>query len=243
MSVDTFRQPVPARLILDWTAAFALATAVATAAGVVTFAPMIGRMLSWQAFPATTTLVLATAAIGALHGFVVGSAQAFVLRRRLHGRAGGWILATTLGAVMAWTACLFLNFAGAAAILSNAEWMRLVLVGGLAFGAVVGTAQWIALRTVVPRAALWIPANSLAWLLGSFVIIGGFGLANAAGSSVGGMTLVLLTTVAASLVAGLTTALALARIVRRAEQLEAMRIRNCLQDAEELTGRIPRRTA
>jgi hypothetical protein len=40
------------------------------------------------------------------------------------------------------------------------------LVLGAALLATIGTAQWTVLRPLVPRAARWIPATALAWVIG-----------------------------------------------------------------------------
>ncbi len=49
---------------------------------------------------------------------------------------------------------------------SNAVVYGLAALMGLVAGAILGTPQWLVLRRHVRRAALWIPANALAWAPG-----------------------------------------------------------------------------
>ena len=50
---------------------------------------------------------------------------------------------------------------------------------GLVLGPILGTPQYFVLRRFVPRAALWIGANALAWALGMVIVFLGMGLAPA----------------------------------------------------------------
>ena len=218
--------PNPARrLVIGWTGAFPLASAAVAAAAALTIGPMVSRMLAWRAFPATATLLIAAAGFGALHGLLVGAAQSQLLRRRLRHSVPHWALATGVGAAIAWVACMFVNLDGVAAGLSDRTWHELVFAGGLAFGAVIGTTQWLALRGALPRAGLWIPANALAWLFASMVVIFGIPLAENAKVAGAGTAIVIATALVASLVAGFIPALVLAGLAARADRLEAMRIR------------------
>jgi magnesium-transporting ATPase (P-type) len=58
------------------------------------------------------------------------------------------------------------------------QWIVLLLAAGMGAvgGAVLSFAQWLAMRGKVKRAALWIPANMLAWLFGMPVIFWGIDL-------------------------------------------------------------------
>lgn len=126
-------------------------------------------------------VALATAAAAILagtliEGTVVGTAQWLVLRRPLPDmRWRSWALATAVGAFVAWTAGMLpgaLLSAGASpGDPAPAEPGAPVVYGmaallGLVAGAILGTPQWFVLRRHVPRAALWIPANALAWVPG-----------------------------------------------------------------------------
>ena len=71
---------------------------------------------------------------------------------------GGWLFATVAGGLAALVvAVMFL----AMFMFSRASVTSLALVGGLASGAVLGAVQWLALRTRLPWAALWILATTL----------------------------------------------------------------------------------
>lgn len=124
-------------------------------------------------------LVTATVAILAgtlIEGTVVGTAQWLVLRRSLPDmRWLSWALATAVGAFVAWTSGMLPNTllsAGAGAgdsapaETSASVVYALAAVLGLVAGAILGTPQWFVLRRHVPRAALWILANALAWVPG-----------------------------------------------------------------------------
>ena len=139
---------------------------------------------------------LATAAIAILagtivEGTVVGTAQWLVLRHLLPGIGWrAWTLATAAGAFVAWTAgmlpgtLLGAGTEGAAPTEPSAAVVYgMAAVLGLVAGTILGTPQWLVLRRHVPRAALWIPANALAWapgmvlafIAGDFLFSGGTG--------------------------------------------------------------------
>lgn len=211
------------RLIIDWTATFLLATAAACVVGLVSFMPMISRMLALEAFPSTAVIVFGAAAMGMLHGALVGAGEARVLRRRLHRPVPHWALATGAGAAIAWTGCLLINIRGVADGLSDRRWHQLVVVGGLAFGGMIGTTQWLVLRRALPHVAVWIPVNAIAWLLGSLVIVFGMPLAERTDPALAGSAIVVATGVFASLVAGLVPAIALAGLAARADRAAGAR--------------------
>lgn len=231
------------RLLIDWTSAFLLATVAACIAGVIAFAPLISRMVSLRAFPATTMLLLSAAAFGALHGFLAGAAQARVLRRRFAHQVRFWTIATVAGASLAWTACMLVNLEGVAAGLSTQSWNELVVLGGLAFGATIGVAQWIALRRSLTGAAIWIPANGVAWLLGSLVVLVGLPIAERTEPAIAGSAIVIATVLAASLVAGVVPAFVLMGLADREDRIAAMRIRRarfftCPGSGKDVTATI-----
>lgn len=126
-----------------------------------------------------TALATAAAAILAgtfIEGSVVGTAQWLVLRRPLPGvKWRTWVLATAAGALLAWTLGMLpstLLSAGAeAGGPATAEPNAVVIYAAAALlgagaGAILGAPQWFVLRRHVCRAALWIPANALAWAPG-----------------------------------------------------------------------------
>jgi hypothetical protein len=106
---------------------------------------------------------------------VVGTAQWLVLKGPLPTmRWGMWALATGAGAFLAWTlgmipsTLLSLGSGGGAPSAEPAEAtvLGLAFLMGLVLGPVLGLAQWLALRRFMRHAALWMPANALAWQSG-----------------------------------------------------------------------------
>jgi hypothetical protein len=134
--------------------------------------------------PAGIAQALAFAAVfvltGAFEGLVIGYAQGTVLRTLLPSLRG-WVGATTVGAMVAWAIGMVpstigtLKQQGAGAEPSMSE-PPLIVVLALAagLGAVAGPLlaifQWLALRKVLRKAWLWLPANAAAWALGMPVI-------------------------------------------------------------------------
>ena len=111
-----------------------------------------------------------------IEGTAVGTAQWLVLRHpfpNLKWRA--WALATTAGAFVAWALGMLpstLMSAGSGAEgFAPTEPGAAVVYGlaalmGLVAGTILGTPQWLVLRRHVRWAALWVPANALAWAPG-----------------------------------------------------------------------------
>jgi len=138
---------------------------------------------------ALATLGMAALAVAAgtlVEGTAVGTAQWLVLRRalpRMPWRT--WTAATGAGAFLAWTLGMIPSTVmslgsgsgggGAQAEPSGVFVYGLAFLMGLALGPVLGFAQWLALRRHVRVAALWMPANALAWAFGMAVIFVGIG--------------------------------------------------------------------
>lgn len=111
--------------------------------------------------------------LGALEGAVVGLAQWLVLRRRLpEVTRRSWVLATLIGAVLAWLLGMLPStlgslFAGPSG-LADAQLdgggvhLRAAAMGAV-LGAVLAFPQWRVLRRVVARSGWWLAANALAW--------------------------------------------------------------------------------
>ncbi|MFI7542454.1 hypothetical protein [Actinoplanes sp. NPDC049599] len=112
-------------------------------------------------------------AAGAVEGTALGLAQASVLRQALPGLpARRWVLATAGGAVLAYViGMLPSTLADRWAELPAAVLALGGLVLGVALLATIGTAQWLVLRTVLPRSASWIVTTALAWLAGLAVFL------------------------------------------------------------------------
>ncbi|QIN84704.1 hypothetical protein GBA63_20155 [Rubrobacter tropicus] len=178
---------------------------------------------------ALTTAAAAILAGTLIEGAVVGTAQWFVLRRPLPDiRWRSWALATAVGAFIAWTAGMLPVTllgadteagAGGAAEPSAAAVYGLAAAMGLLAGTILGTPQWLVLRRHVPRAALWIPANALAWAPG---MVMAFVAADFLFSGSPGATIVLLaiaTLAAIGAVVGAIHGLALVWLLRLARPL------------------------
>ncbi|MFF0533324.1 hypothetical protein ACFYT3_33775 [Nocardia amikacinitolerans] len=116
----------------------------------------------------TTPLMVAVLLLaGATEGAVLGWFQGRVLDGVVAGFVRrDWIVATTAGAVAAWSV-------GMVPMLTDglAGWPPLLIVPAIAAGAVVmlssiGVAQWLVLRRYLRDAGGWIAATALAWLAG-----------------------------------------------------------------------------
>lgn len=120
----------------------------------------------------TLVALTLTLPLGAVEGLVVGWAQWRVLRRALPAVARGtWILATIVGAVVAWLLGMLPstlmssepNASGPPVEPPRAVVLLLAVGIGLGGGLVLSLAQWLVLRHATSRAAWWLPANALAW--------------------------------------------------------------------------------
>jgi hypothetical protein len=126
--------------------------------------------------PAVTGAALATAGVGdltltvgltlagSLEGAALGYAQARVVTGVLPGLSmRRWILATALGAALAWLA----GMGGSAAIGAFGTAALFLAVPGFALGLpAMGFLQWRTLRDVLPRSGRWVPVTTGAWLVG-----------------------------------------------------------------------------
>jgi hypothetical protein len=130
---------------------------------------------------AATFILMAGALVVAalLEGTVVGLAQWWVLGRYLPALTRRvWVLATVLGAIVAWMIGMTLGTLGADLIGSGNSTAALLFsaVLGPVVGALLGMTQWLALRRHVERAGWWVLANALAWTAGMAVIFAATGI-------------------------------------------------------------------
>ncbi|MDH3496443.1 MAG: hypothetical protein OER21_06750 [Gemmatimonadota bacterium] len=122
-------------------------------------------------------------ALGAMEGLVVGAAQWVVLRRALAVRARPWIGATMAGAVAAWLLGVIpatvmsatADAGGTPPTIGDALQLALAAVMGAVLGVILAVPQWLVLKRWVRRAGWWIPANSVAWLVGMPVVFAAAG--------------------------------------------------------------------
>lgn len=142
--------------------------------------------------------------LGAFEGAVVGVAQRQVLRTLLPS-VRGWVLATVVGAMVAWAAGMVprtvmtvLQEGATAATEPPAEpsifLVLLLAVGlGVVAGPILAAFQCLSLRKAVSgRAWLWLPANAAAWAVGMPVIFLGAQANEVTSSTVGVAALVAL---------------------------------------------------
>ena len=112
-----------------------------------------------------------------LEGVLVGVAQEAVLRPRLPSiPKRAWVLATTIGAGLAWLLGMIPSTimtlqappAGAAPAAEPPALLQyaLAIALGLVAGPVLGVAQWTVLRRHVRHAGRWLWANAAAWAVG-----------------------------------------------------------------------------
>ncbi len=126
--------------------------------------------------PAAALAVLAGTFI---EGIVVGTAQWLVLRRPLKSiRWRVWVLATAIGAFVAWTLGMIpstgSDIGGAtSAQMSDLMVYALAAVMGFVLGSILGVPQWLVLRRHLPKAGWWVLANALAWMVGMVVVFVG----------------------------------------------------------------------
>ncbi|MCM4084661.1 hypothetical protein [Paractinoplanes hotanensis] len=134
--------------------------------------PAVAGALTAQA-PVAAAFVAILAA-GAVEGTMLGLAQATVLRYVLPRIAmRRWVAATAVGAVLAYAIGMLPSaLAGHWADLPAAVVIIAGLILGSALLASIGTAQWLVLRTVLPRSASWIATTAGAWLAGLGVFLG-----------------------------------------------------------------------
>lgn len=113
--------------------------------------------------------------IGALGGAALGLTQWLVLRRYIK-HVGWWIVATAIGAVIAWliglqvgVMLILIFFNNALFVKTSAALLSAIFLLGTWAGTVLGFCQWLVLRTHVRNGALWIAASALAWGLALLV--------------------------------------------------------------------------
>jgi NhaP-type Na+/H+ or K+/H+ antiporter len=124
-------------------------------------------------------------ATGAIEGAIVGYAQWRAMQPDLaRVTRRSWLLATIFGAIVAWffgslpfTLMNISQDASQAPIQEPPQALVLLLAAGMGIvaGAVLSFFQWRVLRRALPKAGWWIPANSLAWMLGLPVIFAATG--------------------------------------------------------------------
>jgi len=197
---------------LRWVAANAGSEAVGLSAVLLVGFGVLGARLAGLpgAWPAVLSLA-AGVLLGIFEGIVVGAAQGIVLRRRLPRLAlRTWIVATVIGAMVAWglgmlpSTLMAADTGGGQAAAEMPEALTYVMAAGMGLvsGVILALAQWLALRPHVRRAGWWLPANALAWLCGMPLVFLGMGAIPAGASVLQALPLVAAATAAAGAVVG-----------------------------------------
>jgi hypothetical protein len=162
--------------------------------------------------------------LGSVEGIVLGCSQWLVLRQHLR-HAGWWILATFVGAVIAWVTGLLITNLLAIATASTPpghqaiQFIPGLILQGVGVGLFIGYAQWLVLQYHIRRQFLrkvfgWLGANALAWVLALAIAVLGVGrleisqfhLRTAVGAAIIGGTM--------GLILGIVTGIALIRVLK-----------------------------
>jgi hypothetical protein len=125
------------------------------------------------------------ALLGAIEGIVLGLSQWIVLRRYIR-HAGWWILATLVGAMIAWFSGLFVSTVLAITIAASPPTQQVsillkgIIIQGTGVGVILGYAQWLVLQSHIRhqiwrKAVRWLFANVAAWVLALLIAFIGVG--------------------------------------------------------------------
>jgi hypothetical protein len=152
------RPPGRSRRVTRWVLMVTLGESVGF-----TVAAMVGvgvTSASWGRLGTFVAVVLA----GSLEGALLGTAQADCLYRwAVLPTRRWWIIATSVGAAVAWSLGILPSTIGLHPTLRA---VIMVGIGGLLLLTSLPLAQYFVLRDHVQRPLLWIPINLAAWLLG-----------------------------------------------------------------------------
>jgi hypothetical protein len=171
------------RLWVRWVAANAISEMLGLGATFVVIALAFSSLEGQGSVGTVLLLFLLSVVSGAIEATLVGLAQWWAMHPwfpLITRRA--WWLATLAGALVAYvlgylpsTLMSLGEEASQAQAVEPEQWIVLLLAAGLGAvaGAVLSFAQWLVLRKTVARAGWWVPANSLAWLVGMPIIFWG----------------------------------------------------------------------
>jgi hypothetical protein len=154
-------------------------------------ATVIAQIISLGVLIAAHTILQLTASpnlygilllAGVLQGSILGLAQWLVLRRYIRN-VGGWLIATIVGALLAWGVgslvdvlmTLFIALSPKVAGAKTIALLEGVFLLGAGVGTIIGFTQWIVLERHIRQSFLWIFANTFAWAFGlviAFISVG-----------------------------------------------------------------------
>ncbi|MET4144809.1 MFS family permease [Arthrobacter sp. UYCo732] len=146
------------RFFVRWLVAVTLAETVGFSVPAIA-----GGLLTAGAFPAQFVYPAMIAA-GTAEGALLGAGQGIGFGAIRPFRTRTWILATALGAGLAWAIGMLPSTLGLFELSPLA--VGLLFVGGLVLLASIPTLQWLVLRRTVRNAWRWIPWNMVAWAAG-----------------------------------------------------------------------------
>ncbi|MGE5333540.1 MAG: hypothetical protein ACM3N4_02470 [Nitrososphaerota archaeon] len=229
--------PVPVGLRWDTWRAWVLANLAAEALGLGATL-LIGVLFLGAAesqFGIVPVALLAVILGAVCEGGIVGSLQWLVLRRPAPSiRWRAWVMATALGAGVAWALAMALvvvmsfmtmtaqsetNSTSQGFAMAEPVVLLLAALMGIALGAVLGTGQWTVLRKHVPRAGWWIPANAAAWAVGMALVFAGTSFIPDSGAVTPGIIIALVFFVAlAGIAVGAIHGLALIALLRERDR-------------------------
>jgi len=158
--------------ILNYSFGELLGIGAAATIGRLLFAGFSDTALSQAVFLFPLILVIA----GTLEGLIIG----YVQWKSLSGlvinfRPRGWIIATTFAAIIGWLMILppsivFISFLSSLKLIDNYYSLLYAGAAGVAFGGIIGFAQFFIIRKFYDKAYVWILANAIGWML-SFIIV------------------------------------------------------------------------
>ncbi|MEU4161741.1 hypothetical protein [Actinoplanes sp. NPDC026670] len=123
--------------------------------------------------PVTVSLPAILAA-GVAEGALLGGAQAIVLRRAVAGlRPWRWTAATATAALLAYLIGMLPSIlSGRLAAVPPPLLIAAAATLGTILVTSIGVAQWLVLRPLIDRPALWIAISALAWIAGLGIFLG-----------------------------------------------------------------------
>lgn len=128
--------------------------------------------------PGPLRLLLFCALAALTEGGILAYAQWRILRERINIRYASWAFATIWPAALAYIAGMWGGPALGTSGLSIPVLLALGILLAALLGALLGTGQWLALRSRAHHANAWIPASAIAWTGGLILSVGGVSLAS-----------------------------------------------------------------